>query len=117
MKRKPLFIGTEMKEIHGQLVEVSVYKEVDPDPVFPVGKLMDQLGSATPEQLEAIKQLQKEHDLKLQEAEAPSETDALFLEDDDFLDTAAENAETALEEYREDTDEEYRPLDELMEDF
>jgi hypothetical protein len=105
-----------MKEIHGQMVEVHVYGEIDPAPVFPVGKVLDKLGGANAETLAEIRELQKEHDRKVAEALPPSESDLLFLEEDDFLDTVAENAEMALVEYEEETDETYLDLVELIGD-
>jgi len=114
VKRKPVFIGEEEKVIHGQIVKVSVFGEVDPDPTLDFDRLLADICGASPERLAAIKAEVERYKERRMAAEFPEFSDIEFICDDEFLDTAAENALAALEEYFDETEEKFLPLDEQL---
>lgn len=117
MKRKPVFLRTVMKEVHGKMVEVKIFGEIDPNPIFSIGKMIDNVGEVTVEQLKEINKMKAEHDVKLSEVEPEDGDNTYYHPNDEFLDTVTENAIAAEEEYEAETDESFKPLDEMLEEL
>jgi len=109
-KRRPIFIGVSQQVIHGQLVEVKHYTEVDPDPTLGFDKILEDICGASAVKLEAIKATIASYKRSLKNQEYPDFHDTEFIYDDEFLDTRAENKLRYLGEFEKSIDDRYIPL-------